>query len=213
MKIELKRIQVRDLVEGYEDNDELGVRAYDGKLDDDVVRERVGRDPRGCERRSRHERVRHRGAARTQRHLLLRPRGLPGDSAAGGELPDPHRDARRVGEPALVQHQPRVAVPDGRPRRTSVVRRLVEPRHHDGRLAGDDVGHHHRRPFGGEGPGPYTWWTYRGQAYDNDAGWRIDYQLASADLAALAKDATVDRSMAYADRWSDHAPVTVTYDL
>lgn len=33
MKIVLKRIPVRDLVEGYEDNDELGVRAYDGKLD------------------------------------------------------------------------------------------------------------------------------------------------------------------------------------
>lgn len=33
MKIELKRIQVRDLVEDYEDNDELGVRAYAGKLD------------------------------------------------------------------------------------------------------------------------------------------------------------------------------------
>jgi hypothetical protein len=33
MKIELKRIPVRDLVEDYEDNDELGVRAYDGKLD------------------------------------------------------------------------------------------------------------------------------------------------------------------------------------
>lgn len=33
MKIELQRIQVRDLVEGYEDNEELGVRAYDGKLD------------------------------------------------------------------------------------------------------------------------------------------------------------------------------------
>ncbi|MGO1971628.1 MAG: HNH endonuclease family protein [Propionibacteriaceae bacterium] len=33
MKIELERIRVRDLVEGYEDNDELGVTAYDGKLD------------------------------------------------------------------------------------------------------------------------------------------------------------------------------------
>lgn len=33
MKIDLQRIKVRDLVEGYEDNDELGVRAYDGKLD------------------------------------------------------------------------------------------------------------------------------------------------------------------------------------
>lgn len=33
MKIELERIRVRDLVENYEDNDELGVRAYGGKLD------------------------------------------------------------------------------------------------------------------------------------------------------------------------------------
>jgi hypothetical protein len=33
VKIELKRIPVRDLVESYEDNDELGVRAYDGNLD------------------------------------------------------------------------------------------------------------------------------------------------------------------------------------
>lgn len=33
MKIELKGITVRDLTAGYEDNDEQGVRAYDGKLD------------------------------------------------------------------------------------------------------------------------------------------------------------------------------------
>ena len=33
MKIELQRITVRELAEGYEDNEELGVRAYDGRLD------------------------------------------------------------------------------------------------------------------------------------------------------------------------------------
>lgn len=33
MKIELKRVSVRDLVEDYEDNAELGVRAFAGKLD------------------------------------------------------------------------------------------------------------------------------------------------------------------------------------
>jgi len=33
MNIRRKKLKVRDLVEGYEDNDELGVRAYDGKLD------------------------------------------------------------------------------------------------------------------------------------------------------------------------------------
>ncbi len=33
MKIDLQRIEVRALVAGYEDNEELGVRAYDGNLD------------------------------------------------------------------------------------------------------------------------------------------------------------------------------------
>lgn len=33
MKIDLQRIKVRDLVEDYEDNDDLGVTAYGGKLD------------------------------------------------------------------------------------------------------------------------------------------------------------------------------------
>jgi uncharacterized protein with ParB-like and HNH nuclease domain len=33
VNIELERIKVRDLIEGYEDNEELGVRAYGGKLD------------------------------------------------------------------------------------------------------------------------------------------------------------------------------------
>lgn len=33
MDIEFKEITVRDLTEGYEDNEELGVRAYNGKLD------------------------------------------------------------------------------------------------------------------------------------------------------------------------------------
>jgi len=33
-----------------------------------------------------------------------------------------------------------------------------------------------------EGPGPYTWWSYRGQAFDNDSGWRIDCQLATPGL-------------------------------
>ena len=65
----------------------------------------------------------------------------------------------------------------------------------------------------GPGPGPYTWWSWRGQAFDNDAGWRIDYQLASRPLADRAWAARAGRAAAYDQRWSDHAAVTVDYDL
>lgn len=69
------------------------------------------------------------------------------------------------------------------------------------------------RRFAGEVDGPYTWWSWRGKAFDNDSGWRIDYQLATPELAERAKDAVVDRAAAYDQRFSDHAPLRVTYDL
>ena len=53
-----------------------------------------------------------------------------------------------------------------------------------------DVG----RRFAGEVPGPYTWWSSAGQAFDTDTGWRIDYQLATPALAATAVRYTVDRA-------------------
>lgn len=59
--------------------------------------------------------------------------------------------------------------------------------------------------------GPYSWWSWRGNAFDNDAGWRIDYHLASPTLAVRATSARVDRAELYALRWSDHSPVTVCY--
>jgi exodeoxyribonuclease III len=61
--------------------------------------------------------------------------------------------------------------------------------------------------------GPYTWWSYRGKAFDNDSGWRIDYQVATPDLAKTALTAVVERAPSYDLRWSDHAPVTVAYDV
>ena len=60
-------------------------------------------------------------------------------------------------------------------------------------------------------PGPYSWWSWRGKAFDNDAGWRIDYHLATETLAARARAAHVEKPAAYALRWSDHAPVTVEF--
>ena len=33
----------------------------------------------------------------------------------------------------------------------------------------------------------YTWWSQRGQAWAKNVGWRLDYQIATPGLAALAK--------------------------
>ena len=67
------------------------------------------------------------------------------------------------------------------------------------------------RKAAGEVDGPYTWWSWRGAAFDNDTGWRIDYHLATPDLAATVQHVSVDRAATYAERWSDHAPVVVDY--
>lgn len=61
--------------------------------------------------------------------------------------------------------------------------------------------------------GPYTWWSYRGRAFDNDSGWRIDLAVATAGLAGRAVKGVVERAASHAERWSDHAPVTVVYDV
>lgn len=57
----------------------------------------------------------------------------------------------------------------------------------------------------------YTWWTYRGQAFDTNAGWRIDYQAATKAMMDRAERAWVDKAPAYDLRWSDHSPLTVVY--
>lgn len=72
-----------------------------------------------------------------------------------------------------------------------------------------DVG----RRWAGEVDGPYTWWSNRGQAFDTDTGWRIDYHVATPALADTVTAYSVDRAAAYDQRWSDHAPVVVDYDV
>ncbi|MFI6639338.1 exodeoxyribonuclease III [Streptomyces sp. NPDC050504] len=59
--------------------------------------------------------------------------------------------------------------------------------------------------------GPYSWWSYRGRAFDNDSGWRIDYHVATEGLARRAVKGWVERAASHGERWSDHAPVTVVY--
>lgn len=55
----------------------------------------------------------------------------------------------------------------------------------------------------------YTWWSNRGQAFTKNVGWRLDYQMATRSIANLAVLASIYK----VDRFSDHAPLTIDYDL
>jgi exodeoxyribonuclease-3 len=58
-------------------------------------------------------------------------------------------------------------------------------------------------------PEQYTWWSNRGQAYAKNVGWRLDYHFATPKLAALAQR----ESIYTAQKFSDHAPLTIDYDF
>ncbi len=53
----------------------------------------------------------------------------------------------------------------------------------------------------------YSWWSNRGRARELDRGWRLDYQIATPDLASRADKAWISRGAGL----SDHAPVSVQY--
>ena len=55
----------------------------------------------------------------------------------------------------------------------------------------------------------YTWWSNRGRAYLNNVGWRLDYHLATPAIASLARNESIYKQQ----KFSDHAPITVEYDL
>jgi exodeoxyribonuclease-3 len=55
--------------------------------------------------------------------------------------------------------------------------------------------------------GQYTWWSNRGRAWDNNVGWRIDYQIATPGIAAKAKRVQIYKRR----RFSDHAPLVIDY--
>lgn len=55
----------------------------------------------------------------------------------------------------------------------------------------------------------YTWWSNRGQAYANNVGWRLDYHLATPELARTARGVSIYKD----EKFSDHAPITIQYDF
>lgn len=55
----------------------------------------------------------------------------------------------------------------------------------------------------------YSWWSYRAGSKARNKGWRIDYHMATPELAILATEAIIEKE------WdlSDHAPVSITYNI
>lgn len=91
---------------------------------------------------------------------------------------------------------------------------LPEERAYFDRFFGEEIGYRDvARDLAGEVEGPYTWWSQRGQAFDNNTGWRIDYHMATPSLAARAVRSDVDRAPSYDTRFSDHAPLVVDYQF
>ena len=59
------------------------------------------------------------------------------------------------------------------------------------------------------GPDQYTWWSNRGQAWAKNVGWRLDYQVITPGLADRVTAASIYKD----ERFSDHAPQTMVFDL
>jgi len=54
----------------------------------------------------------------------------------------------------------------------------------------------------------YTFWSSRGDAYNKNVGWRIDYQVATPGIAKKVSGCSIYKGK----RFSDHAPVIIDYD-
>lgn len=55
----------------------------------------------------------------------------------------------------------------------------------------------------------YTWWSNRAKAWDNNTGWRIDYQILSPNLKNTVQTASIYKD----SRFSDHAPLIIEYNF
>ena len=66
----------------------------------------------------------------------------------------------------------------------------------------------YRRLYPDHGGEAYTWWSNRGNAWANNVGWRIDYQIVTPGMADRIRGAKVYKNR----RFSDHAPLTLDYE-
>ncbi|MBS0350948.1 MAG: exodeoxyribonuclease III [Proteobacteria bacterium] len=58
-------------------------------------------------------------------------------------------------------------------------------------------------------PDQYTWWSHFGRAWENNVGWRIDYQMVTPHFKNKILSATIYKDQ----RFSDHAPLIMKYDF
>ena len=64
------------------------------------------------------------------------------------------------------------------------------------------------RVFNKDG-GHYTWWSNFSRARERNIGWRIDYEVLSPGLKGSVQSAGIYKTQ----RFSDHAPLTLDFDL
>ncbi len=68
------------------------------------------------------------------------------------------------------------------------------------------------RHFQPTAPRLYTWWDYRGGAWERDLGMRIDHILVTSPVLARARAVQVDAKVRGQRTPSDHAPVVLDLD-
>lgn len=73
----------------------------------------------------------------------------------------------------------------------------------------DEVGYVDSFRHVNQQPDQYTWWSNRGQAWANNVGWRLDYQVVTPKLADTILTADIYKEQ----RFSDHAPQIMEYDF
>ncbi len=57
-------------------------------------------------------------------------------------------------------------------------------------------------------PDQYTWWSNFRKSWENNVGWRIDYQVISPSLKEKVRAVSIYRDQ----KFSDHAPVIIDYE-
>lgn len=73
----------------------------------------------------------------------------------------------------------------------------------------DELGYRDAFRLVNQQPDQYTWWSNRGQAWAKNVGWRLDYQVITPGLVPAVTGAEIYT----AERFSDHAPLIMHYDL